>query len=95
MIFVGLSDSWESFYQAVRRCWRFGQKREVTVHIVTADTEGAVLENIQRKQRQNDEMRREMALVMRDLTVAEINGSKNERTDYLPSQPLEIPAWMS
>jgi len=95
MIFVGLSDSWESFYQAVRRCWRFGQQREVTVHIVTADTEGAVLENIQRKQRQNDEMRREMALVMRDLTVAEIKGAKHERTDYLPSQSLEIPAWMS
>jgi len=95
MIFVGLSDSWESFYQAVRRCWRFGQQREVTVHIVTADTEGAVLENIQRKQRQNDEMRREMALVMRDLTVSEIKGSKHERTDYLPSQKLEIPAWMS
>lgn len=95
MIFVGLSDSWESFYQAVRRCWRFGQKKPVTVHIVTADTEGAVLDNIQRKQRQNDEMRREMALVMRDLTVAEIKGASQERTDYQPTETMEIPAWMS
>jgi superfamily II DNA or RNA helicase len=95
MIFVGLSDSWESFYQAVRRCWRFGQQREVTVHIVTADTEGAVLENIQRKQRQNDEMRREMAMVMRDLTLAEIQGAKRDCSDYMPYQRLEIPAWMS
>jgi len=95
MIFVGLSDSWESFYQAVRRCWRFGQQSEVTVHIITADTEGAVLENINRKQRQNDEMRREMAIVMRDLTVAEIRGAQHERADYFPSKKMELPSWMS
>lgn len=95
MIFVGLSDSWESFYQAVRRCWRFGQTRPVTVHIITADTEGAVLENIRRKQRQNDELTREMAFVMRDLTIAEIRGAEHERADYFPSQPIEVPSWMS
>lgn len=48
--FVGLSDSWEQFYQAVRRCWRFGQKSEVEVHLVVAETEGAVLRNIQDKE---------------------------------------------
>jgi len=94
MIFVGLSDSWESFYQAVRRCWRFGQTNPVDVHIVVADTEGAVLDNIKRKQAQNDEMRREMALIMRDLTVAEIQGATHEIADYSPSQSMEIPSWM-
>lgn len=56
VIFVGLSDSYEQYYQAVRRCWRFGQKRPVNVWIVTAKTEGAVLQNIRRKEKQSDEM---------------------------------------
>lgn len=49
MAFVGLSDSFEQYYQAVRRSWRFGQTMPVDVHIITADTEGAVVDNIQRK----------------------------------------------
>ncbi|MEI8171758.1 MAG: helicase-related protein, partial [Rhodoferax sp.] len=43
MAFVGLDDSFEKFYQAVRRCYRFGQKREVHVHIFTAENEGQIL----------------------------------------------------
>ena len=74
MVFVGLSDSWESFYQAVRRCWRFGQDMPVIVHIITADTEGAVLANIRRKQLQNEQMVKEMAEIMRDFTIAEITN---------------------
>ena len=50
--FVGLSDSYEQFYQAVRRCWRFGQKQEVRCYLVTAETEGAVVSNIKRKEAQ-------------------------------------------
>lgn len=93
MVFVGLSDSWESFYQAVRRCWRFGQDKPVTVHIVTADTEGAVLANIRRKQIQNDLMAKEMAAIMRDLTVAEIKGASVEKTDYIPNETIKLPTW--
>lgn len=48
--FVGLSDSYEQFYQAVRRTWRFGQQEQVSVHIITAATEGAVVDNIKRKE---------------------------------------------
>jgi DNA modification methylase len=47
--FVGLSDSWEQYYQAVRRCWRFGQTKPVMVRVVTAENEGAVVLNIKRK----------------------------------------------
>lgn len=93
VVFVGLSDSWESFYQAVRRCWRFGQDKQVTVHIVTADTEGAVLANIIRKQQQNDDMGREMALVMSDLTIAEIKGASVEKADYFPVEKIIKPTW--
>jgi hypothetical protein len=56
MAFVGLSDSFERLFQATRRCWRFGQTRAVEVHVVTAEREGAVVENIRRKERQAKEM---------------------------------------
>jgi hypothetical protein len=49
--FLGLSDSYEQFYQAIRRCWRFGQTKPVDCYIVTATNEGAVTENIKRKER--------------------------------------------
>jgi hypothetical protein len=52
MLFLGLSDSWEAWYQAVRRCWRFGQTHPVTAHVITADIEGNVVSNIERKERQ-------------------------------------------
>jgi hypothetical protein len=51
MAFVGLSDSYEQQYQAIRRCWRFGQTSPVNVHVVTADTEGEVVANIKRKEK--------------------------------------------
>ncbi len=50
MVFVGLSDSYESYYQAIRRVWRFGQKRPVQVHIVVSDAERMVVENVRRKE---------------------------------------------
>ena len=94
MVFTGLSDSWESFYQAVRRCWRFGQDKPVHVHIVTADTEGAVLENIRRKQAQHDQVSEEMAKVMKDYTVAEIKGASIEKADYAAIEDMRVPAWL-
>lgn len=51
MAFVGLSDSFEQFYQATRRCWRFGQHDEVDVHIITADREISIKQNIEKKER--------------------------------------------
>ena len=54
--FVGLSDSYEQFYQAVRRSWRFGQRRPVDCYVVTAEAEGAVVRNIERKERQAAQM---------------------------------------
>jgi hypothetical protein len=50
MVFVGLSDSWESYYQAIRRCWRFGQTEPVDVHIVVSELEQQITENVRRKE---------------------------------------------
>lgn len=93
-IFVGLSDSWEAFYQAIRRQWRFGQLRDVHVHIVSADTEGAVVENIRRKDRQHEEMAESMMCHMRDFTKRTVIGASIEKTDYLPSVEMTIPEWL-
>jgi DNA modification methylase len=58
--FVGLSYSFEDFYQALRRTYRFGQGREVHCHIVRATTEGAISQTIQRKIKQHEQMQTEM-----------------------------------
>ena len=58
--FVGLSYSFEDFYQALRRCYRFGQQHPVRALIVQASTEGAILQSIQRKITQHQEMQTNM-----------------------------------
>lgn len=50
------SHSWEQYYQGVRRCWRFGQKKQVTVDIVTTEGEANVMSNLQRKSEAADKM---------------------------------------
>jgi DNA modification methylase/superfamily II DNA or RNA helicase len=72
--FFGLSDSYEQFYQAVRRVWRFGQKKEVDCFIVTASTEGAVTENIKRKERDASKMAEEMVNEMHELNQNDVKG---------------------
>lgn len=60
--FVGLSYSFEDFYQALRRTYRFGQEREVNAHVIQASTEGAIMKSIRRKIGQHAEMQREMKI---------------------------------
>jgi hypothetical protein len=50
MAFVGLSDSWESYYQCIRRCWRFGQSSPVDAHIIVSELEQQISHNISRKE---------------------------------------------
>ena len=84
MAFVGLSDSYEQFYQAVRRCWRFGQKQSVNVHVICAETEGAVVQNIKRKEREALAMAANMVEHMQDLNKAALLGAtKRIKIDYV------------
>lgn len=82
MAFVGLDDSFEKFYQAVRRCYRFGQKREVQVHIFTAENEGQILANIKRKELQHHEMSANMIEHMKDIMNKELAGQENIVDEY-------------
>ncbi len=81
MAFVGLSHSYEQFYQATRRCWRFGQRSDVDVHVVTTDIESAVLHNIKRKQADADAMAVGMVEHMRAAMDEELHGAIQMRTD--------------
>lgn len=51
MAFVGLSDSYESYYQCIRRCHRYGQTREVEAHVVLSELEAGIAANVARKER--------------------------------------------
>jgi superfamily II DNA or RNA helicase len=83
MAFVGLSDSYEQFYQAVRRCWRFGQTKPVNVYVITAETEGAVVQNIKRKEADAMKMAESMVEHMKDLNKAAIQGQAREKSAYV------------
>ncbi len=50
MVFAGLGDSYEQYYQGIRRCWRFGQQSPVTVDVVVSEAEQMVVENVRRKE---------------------------------------------
>jgi DNA modification methylase len=80
--FVGLSDSYEEFYQAIRRCWRFGQKNEVDCHIIISTNEGNVLSNIKRKEEDSIRMAGEMVKHMKEITKENIKGSHREEVIY-------------
>lgn len=84
MAFVGLSDSYEQFYQAVRRCFRFGQKSAVNVYVICAETEGAVVQNIKRKEREALKMAENMVEHMQDLNKAALTGaSSRSKSEYV------------
>lgn len=82
MAFVGLDDSFEKFYQAVRRCYRFGQKRQVVVHMFTAENEGQILANLKRKEVQHHEMSANMIDHMKDIMNLELAGTSNIVEEY-------------
>jgi hypothetical protein len=95
MVFCGLSDSYERFYQAVRRCWRFGQEKPVDVYIILSEREMNVLDNITRKQQQMDEMQRQMTALMKEVTLSEIKHTTRITTDYKPTEAMEVPGWIA
>jgi len=93
-VFVGLNDSFEQVYQAVRRFWRFGQTKPVNVHFIASEMEGATVSNLRRKEADADRMAAAMVMHMADLSSAEVRGSVRDRPDYNPTIPMKIPAWV-
>lgn len=94
MIFVGLSDSYEAMYQAIRRCYRFGQKYPVNVHIITSAAEGAVKGNIERKEAQAEAMKKNMVQHTKEILEQDIRGTARIVIPYNPQVDMLIPEWL-
>ena len=92
--FVGLNDSFEQVYQAIRRFWRFGQTNPVNVHFIAAETEGAVVANLRRKEADAERMAAAMVLHMADLSSVEVRGTARTVPDYTPEPPVMLPDWL-
>ncbi len=94
IIFCGISDSYEQFYQAIRRCWRFGQDKPVNVHIITSEKEINVLENIKRKEQQAEIMAQNMVNLTKEVTIAEIMNTTRTIKKYEAEKAIIMPEWL-
>ena len=94
MAFIGVSDSWENYYQAVRRAYRFGQKRPVVVHIYSSEAEGSVIDNLKRKEADARQMADELSAETREALRANILRRTRRHTLYEPSVALALPGWL-
>jgi superfamily II DNA or RNA helicase len=94
MAFVGVTDSFEAYYQAVRRCWRFGQKRDVHVHVFASTAEGAVVANLKRKERDATAMAESLSAETRDAVMQEVTGTKRTTNTYNADRPVAVPAFL-
>lgn len=92
--FVGLNDSFEQFYQAVRRFWRFGQVKPVTCHVIASELEGATVANIKRKEADAERMAAAMVLHMADLSSEAVRGMVRDTPNYDPQHPVILPAFL-
>jgi len=94
-VFVGINDSYEQYYQAIRRSWRFGQKRPVNVHVVISEPERAVYDNVLRKEKEAEHMASELVRHVVQFEREELAGVVRSDTGYTAHQALRVPEWLS
>lgn len=94
MAFVGVTDSYEAYYQAIRRIWRFGQKRECHAHIFASKAEGAVVANLKRKEREAAQMAESLSAETRDAVMAEVTGMERQTNSHNATRAVEVPAFL-
>ena len=92
VIFCGLTYSYENYYQALRRLYRFGQKEEVNSYIVLGSTEKIILETIRRKEKQQQEMKNSMSIGTKDIQLLEIR--QEEKKEKKIDSTIELPSWL-
>ena len=89
-VFVGRSFSYESWYQAIRRFWRFGQTRPVECHVVVAAGEDSIGRVIDRKASDHDSMKSAMTAAMRRA----VGADAAVRVAYNPTHEGRLPCWI-
>lgn len=92
--FVGVNDSYEGFYQAVRRSWRFGQRRQVNVHVFASNQDGAVVANIKRKQAAAEEMSAAMSAETLAAVRDSVLGATKDTNSYNHARSIVLPAFL-
>ena len=94
MAFVGVTDSWESYYQAVRRCWRFGQSHPVQVHIFASEREGSIVANLKRKEQDAQAMAAALSAETREAVQLAVLGTQRQENTYNPARAIVVPDWL-
>ncbi len=92
-VFVGLSDSWEQYYQAVRRCWRYGQTSPVHVYVVVSEPEAAVHDNVLRKEREAEALTADLIRHVAAYERAEVGRDTPRIDPYTATQLMAVPGW--
>lgn len=82
VLYLGLDDSFEKWYQSIRRCWRFGQKKPVNVVVVTTDAESAIVDNVKRKERNANDLAAGIIAAMRDAQIESVHGQTSRKDVY-------------
>lgn len=95
MVFMGASHSYEQTYQAIRRCWRFGQRRRVVAHVIRAETEQEILANYRRKEAAAERMAVVMTEKASEVLRADIGAATGrEWNPYRPGRAMTVPGWV-
>ncbi|NLM00826.1 MAG: DEAD/DEAH box helicase [Treponema sp.] len=95
MIFASLNDSYEQYYQAVRRCYRFGQENPVNVYRIFSYAESNIIKNIKRKDDEFQYMRRKMSVYVKKYVRENLQIEFKELDkSYNPKIKVEIPNWV-
>jgi superfamily II DNA or RNA helicase len=94
MVFCGMGDSYEQYYQAIRRCWRFGQRREVRAHIVLTEPERVVFENVLAKEREAQQLASSLLGNVKEFEAEELRIEWH-RNNYRSGKPVQLPGWLA
>lgn len=92
--FVGISDSFEALFQATKRFHRHGQLNTVTRHLIISESEGTVLANVQRKEREFEVMINTMVEHTKVMTLKNVRNLENEKDDYCADKIMKKPNWL-
>jgi len=82
MAFLGMNDSWEAYYQCVRRQWRYGQTEPVNVWLILSDIEAEIYYNVMRKDAMATRLRRELVATIRSFELEELGKMEPQKEEY-------------
>ena len=96
-IFVGLSYSWEEWYQAIRRSYRFGQKHEVNIYVVLTEAEREVFDTIMMKERVAQSMSQQLIDHVKGYEVDDMLAIDTDEwtKDYRTTKTMRVPSWLA